>query len=136
MRAFAFMDGIIDPPSSAHLLTADALRTKALRETGFLALDGDRIVGFVFALERADGLYVGKLAVAPDRQGHGIGRRLMQAAEDLARSRGKAAIELETRIELTTNHAAFARLGFRETGRTAHDGYDRPTSITMRKTIS
>ncbi|WP_167531464.1 MULTISPECIES: GNAT family N-acetyltransferase [unclassified Mesorhizobium] len=136
MRAFAFMDGIIDPPSSAHLLTADALRAKALRETGFLALDGDRIVGCVFALERADGLYVGKLAVAPDRQGHGIGRRLMQAAEDLARSRGKAAIELETRIELTTNHAAFARLGFRETGRTAHDGYDRPTSITMRKTIS
>lgn len=136
MRAFAFMDGIIDPPSSAHLLTADALRAKALRETGFLALDGDRIVGCVFALERADGLYVGKLAVAPDRQGHGIGRRLMQAAEDLARSRGKAAIELETRIELTPNHAAFARLGFRETGRTAHDGYDRPTSITMRKTIS
>ncbi|TGQ88127.1 GNAT family N-acetyltransferase [Mesorhizobium sp. M8A.F.Ca.ET.161.01.1.1] len=136
MGAFAFMDGIIDPPSSAHLLTADALRTKALRETGFLALDGDRIVGCVFALERADGLYVGKLAVAPDRQGHGIGRRLMQAAEDLARSRGKAAIELETRIELTTNLAAFARLGFRETGRTAHDGYDRPTSITMRKTIS
>ncbi|WP_245521027.1 MULTISPECIES: GNAT family N-acetyltransferase [unclassified Mesorhizobium] len=136
MRAFAFMDGIIDPPSSAHLLTADALRAKALRETGFLALDGDRIVGCVFALERADGLYVGKLAVAPDRQGHGIGRRLMQAAEDLARSRGKAAIELETRIELTTNHAAFARLGFRETGRTAHDGYDTPTSITMRKTIS
>ncbi|RUW83531.1 GNAT family N-acetyltransferase, partial [Mesorhizobium sp. M8A.F.Ca.ET.059.01.1.1] len=32
MRAFAFMDGIIDPPSSAHLLTADALRAKALRE--------------------------------------------------------------------------------------------------------
>ncbi|RWC90607.1 MAG: GNAT family N-acetyltransferase [Mesorhizobium sp.] len=136
MRAFAFMDGIIDPPSSAHLLTADALRAKALRETGFLALDGDSIVGCVFALERADGLYVGKLAVAPDRQGRGIGRRLMQAAEDLARSRGKAAIELETRIELTANHAAFARLGFRETERTAHDGYDRPTSITMRKTIA
>ncbi|TPL80391.1 GNAT family N-acetyltransferase [Mesorhizobium sp. B2-3-13] len=137
MRTFAFMDGIIDPPSSAHLLTVDALRAKALRETGFLALDGDdRIVGCVFALERADGFYVGKLAVAPDRQGQGIGRRLMQAAEDLARSRGKSAIDLETRIELTANHAAFARLGFRETERTAHEGYDRPTSITMRKTIS
>ncbi|RWE38197.1 MAG: GNAT family N-acetyltransferase [Mesorhizobium sp.] len=135
MRAFAFMDGIIDPPSSAHQLTADALCAKALRETGFLALDGDRIIGCVFALERPDGFYVGKLAVAPDRQGHGIGRRLMQAVEDLARSRGKADIELETRIELTANHAAFARLGFRETERTAHDGYDRPTSITMRKTI-
>ncbi|RUY90914.1 GNAT family N-acetyltransferase, partial [Mesorhizobium sp. M7A.F.Ca.CA.003.01.2.1] len=38
-------------------------------------------------------------------------------------------------IELTANHAAFARLGFRETGRTAHDGYARPTSITMRKAL-
>ncbi|TIN50217.1 MAG: GNAT family N-acetyltransferase, partial [Mesorhizobium sp.] len=27
-------------------------------------------------------------------------------------------------------------LGFRETGRTAHAGYDRPTSITMRKVLS
>ncbi|TIS08359.1 MAG: GNAT family N-acetyltransferase, partial [Mesorhizobium sp.] len=25
---------------------------------------------------------------------------------------------------------------FRETGRTAHAGYDRPTSITMRKVLS
>jgi hypothetical protein len=59
----------------------------------------------------------------------------MRAVEDLARERGKDAIELQTRIELTTNHAAFARLGFRESGRTAHEGYDRPTSITMRKVL-
>ena len=135
MRAFASMDGLIDPPSSAHLLTADNLRDKARRETGFVALKSDRIVGCVFALEREAELYVGKLAVAPDCQGQGIGRRLMQAIEDLARGRGKTAIELQTRIELTGNHAAFARLGFRETERTAHEGYSRPTSITMRKAI-
>ncbi|RVA17456.1 GNAT family N-acetyltransferase, partial [Mesorhizobium sp. M7A.F.Ca.CA.002.05.1.1] len=99
-------------------------------------VQGDRIVGCVFALERAADLYVGKFAVAPDRQGQGIGRRLMQAVEDLARSRGKAAVALQTRIELTGNHEAFARLGFRETERTAHEGYARPTSITMRKAIS
>ncbi|TIQ57062.1 MAG: GNAT family N-acetyltransferase, partial [Mesorhizobium sp.] len=69
-------------------------------------------------------------------QGQGIARQLMQAVEDLARNRGKPAIELQTRIELNGNHAAFARLGFRETERTAHKGYDRPTSITMRKVIS
>jgi hypothetical protein len=60
----------------------------------------------------------------------------MQAVEQLAREGGKDAIELQTRIELTANHAAFARLGFRETERTAHPGYDRPTSITMRKALS
>lgn len=134
-RAFAYMDGIIDPPSSAHLLTADTLAEKAKRETGFLAIENGRVVGCVFALERARDFYVGKLAVEPRLQGQGIGARLMRAVEDLARERGKDAIELQTRIELTTNHAAFARLGFRETERTAHEGYDRPTSITMRKVL-
>ena len=135
-RAFAYMDGVIDPPSSAHLLSADSLAEKAKREAGFVAVENGRIVGCVFALERARDFYVGKLAVEPVLQGQGVGTRLMQAVEDLARARGKDAIELQTRIELTANHAAFARLGFRETGRTAHAGYDRPTSITMRKVLS
>ncbi|CDX15454.1 GNAT family N-acetyltransferase [Mesorhizobium sp. LCM 4577] len=134
-RAFAYMDGIIDPPSSAHLLTADTLAEKAKREAGFLAIENGRVVGCVFALERAQDFYVGKLAVEPRLQGQGIGARLMRAVEDLARERGKDAIELQTRIELTANHAAFARLGFRESERTAHAGYDRPTSITMRKVL-
>lgn len=61
---------------------------------------------------------------------------ISQAVEFLARSRNKPAIELQTRIELTVNHATFAGLGFRETERTAHDGYDRPTSITLRKELA
>ncbi|RWH71861.1 GNAT family N-acetyltransferase [Mesorhizobium sp.] len=135
-RAFAYMDCVIDPPSSAHLLTADSLAEKAKKETGFLAVESGRIVGCVFALERARDVYVGKLAVEPEFRGQGVGARLMQAVEDLARERGKDAIELQARIELTANHAAFARLGFRESERTAHAGYDRPTSITMRKVLS
>ncbi|WP_246673172.1 GNAT family N-acetyltransferase [Mesorhizobium sp. B2-4-14] len=136
MQAFASMDGVIDPPSSAHLLTVDTLRDKARREAGFVALNDGSIVGCVFALEREDDFYVDKLAVAPDWQGQGIGRQLMRAVECLALDRGKAALELQTRIELITNHAAFACLGSHETEQTAHEGYARPTSITMRKTIS
>jgi GNAT superfamily N-acetyltransferase len=136
MRAFAAMDGLIDPPSSAHLLTLENLKRKARQETGFLALQDGRIVGCLFVLERADDFYVGKLAIEPDFQGQGIGRRLMQAAEDLARNRNKMAIELQTRIELIGNHVAFDRLGFHETERTVHKGYDRPTSITMRKVLA
>ncbi|AZO71887.1 MAG: GNAT family N-acetyltransferase [Mesorhizobium sp.] len=135
-RAFAYMDGVIDPPSSAHLLTPEGLRDKAALEKAFLAVENGRIVGCVFALERAEDLYVGKLAVEPGLQGRGIGARLMQAVEDFARRRSRHAVELQTRIELAANHATFARLGFRETGRTAHEGYDRPTSITMRKVLS
>ncbi|RWA77388.1 GNAT family N-acetyltransferase [Mesorhizobium sp. M1C.F.Ca.ET.193.01.1.1] len=136
LRAFAYMDEVIDPPSSAHRLTPENLESKARQETVFLAVENGRLAGCVFALERANDFYVGKLAVEPGLQGRGIGARLMQAVEDLARRRGKPAIELQTRIELAANHAAFARLGFRETGRTAHAGYDRPTSITMRKVLS
>ena len=42
---------------------------------------------------------------------------------------------METRIELTENHATFARLGFVKTAETAHPGYDGPTSITMSRSI-
>jgi predicted N-acetyltransferase YhbS len=136
LDAFSYMDGIIDPPSSAHLLSADSLRDKARRETGFLAVKGDEIIGCVFACEQEAGFYIGKLAVATACQGQGVGRRLVEAVEDLARKFGKSAVELQTRIELTANHAAFARLGFRETERTAHEGYKEPTSITMRKDLT
>lgn len=136
LDAFAYMDGRIDPPSSAHRLTLESLKDKCAAETVFLARDGDRLVGCVFLDDRGDHIYVGKLAVAPSLQGSGIGRRLMATAEGEARQRGKRFMELQTRVELTGNHAAFARLGFREVGRTAHAGYSRPTSITMRKDLA
>lgn len=135
VRAFAYMDGAIDPPSSVHGLTPQALAARSSAETVFLATAGNDLVGCVFLADRGDRLYIGKLAVEPALQGRGIGRLLVQAAEAEARPRGRQSLELQTRIELTGNHAAFARLGFRETGRTSHEGYDRPTSITMRKEL-
>ena len=135
LRSFAYMDSVIDPPSSAHRLTVEGLRRKSGEETGFLATYEDRIVGCVFAVEREQDCYVGKLAVEPELQGQGIGKRLVEAVEEFAAAHGKGALELQTRLELAANHAAFARLGFRETARTAHQGYDRPTSITMRKVL-
>ena len=134
--AFAPMDGVIDPPSSAHRLTPETLRAKAHAETGFLARAGDTIVGCAFIAEQADHFYLGKLAVLPAYQGRGVGRRLLEAAERHAVRAGKPLIELQTRVELTANHRAFAALGFVETGRTAHPGFDRPTSVTMRKRLA
>jgi len=135
-RAFAYMDGVIDPPSSAHQLTLESLKAKAGKEVAFAAYDDSALVGCVFMLLKPDNAYVGKLAVDPEHQMGGIGRLLMEAAEAEARRVGLPALELQTRIELTANHAAFTRLGFREIERTAHAGFDRPTSITMRKALA
>lgn len=136
LRAFAYMDGVIDPPSSARRLTPESLREKASTETGFLAMLDGEIVGCIFAAEHARHFYVGKLAIEPSQQGKKIGRELMSAVETLARAAGKPALELQVRIELAANRATFSRMGFAETARTAHAGYDRPTSVTMRKPLS
>jgi ribosomal protein S18 acetylase RimI-like enzyme len=134
-RAFAPMDGVIDPPSSVHRLTTETLRAKAQSEIGFLAWAGATIVGCAFIAEQADHFYLGKLAVLPVCQGRGIGRCLLEAAERHAVRAGKPLIELQTRVELTANQQAFRSLGFVETGRTAHPGFDRPTSVTMQKRL-
>lgn len=134
-EAFAYMDGIVDPESSAKRMTVETLKQKLRDEQCFLAVDGDRLIGCVFCAVRADCLYVGKLAVARVHQRSGIGRLLIERAERLAAELGLQQLELQTRVELIGNHAAFGRLGFVEAARTAHAGYDRPTSLTLRKAL-
>ena len=134
--AFAFMEGRIDPPSSVHGLTSTSIATKSREETLFLATDEDELLGCVFARRLDDAVYVSKLAVRPGRQAKGIGRRLMEAVEEHARHLGVGNLELDTRIELTENHAAFAAMGFIKTVEHAHEGYERPTFITMRKRLT
>lgn len=135
LAAFAYMDGRIDPPSSALRLTPESMAADAAKGALLLAEQDGALVGCVFCRAQDDALYVGKLAVRPGLQGGGIGRALMAAAEAEARTRGLPFMELQTRIELIENHATFAKLGFVKTGEDAHAGYDRPTSITMRKRL-
>ena len=138
-RAFAVMEGRIDPPSSLHDMDEMTLAAKAASGACLLAVnedEGEAVIGCVFLQDHEDGLYVSKLAVDPDRQGEGIGRALMTMSEDIARAQERDVLILETRIELDENHLTFARLGFEQTGQTAHPGFDRPTSITMRKALT
>ena len=132
LAAFAYMEGRINPPSSALRLTAQSMKADAEKGALLLAERGGELVGCVFAQVKGDALYIGKLAVRPGLQGEGIGRKLVDAARTEARRLGLGMLELQTRVELTENHATFARMGFVKTGETAHDGFDRPTSITMR----
>jgi GNAT superfamily N-acetyltransferase len=133
--AFDYQNDRIEPPSSLHGFDAESIALKAKDEHLFLAVENGELVGCIFPRPQSGSLYVGKRAVWPHRQGQGIGRGLMQAAEDFARQSSLAVLELDTRIELTENHETFAALGFVRTAEHAHDGYDHTTFITMQKSL-
>jgi predicted N-acetyltransferase YhbS len=128
-RAFAGMDGRIDPPSSIHRYTPEDLKT------GEFWVIGTPPMACVLLTPKPGALYLGKLAVAPGLTRQGLARALIRQAETRARALGLPVLELQTRIELVENHATFRALGFQETARTAHQGYDRPTTITFRKSV-
>jgi GNAT superfamily N-acetyltransferase len=133
--AFASQERRIDPPSSVYALDVSSLAAKAHEEYLFLGYSDSELAGCVFAADRQSALYVSKFAVWPHLQGSGIGRRLMSAVEEFARQNGQAILELNTRIELTENHSTLERLGFIKTAEHAHEGFDRPTYITMQKRL-
>ena len=135
LDAFAYMEHRIDPPSSALRMTAQSMAADAAAGTLLLAESDGSLVGCSFTRRKEDALYIAKLAVRPDWQGRGIGRALVAAARDEARAQSLAALELQTRIELRGNHAAFARMGFVKIAETAHPGFVRSTSITMRAPV-
>jgi GNAT superfamily N-acetyltransferase len=134
--SFAYMDSRIDPPSSLKRMGFEEFKAKAIEETLIVAEDEGTIIGCTFAALRQDCVYVGKVAVAQAARGKGVARAMFAAAEDLARTHGRRFLELQTRVELVENHATFKALGFKKVAESAHPGYSRPTSITMRKPVA
>ena len=135
-ESFAYMNSRIDPPSSLTRMGIDEFKAKAAEETLIVATEGQSLIGCAFAALRDECVYVGKVAVAQSARGKGAARAMFAAAEDLAREHGRRFLELQTRIELVENHATFGALGFEKVAETAHPGYNRPTSITMRKRVA
>jgi len=139
MDAFAYMASRIDPPSSLLRMHPTDLAQAAATGEVWIAGDTARLtaratpMACMVLTARADTLYLGKFAIAPPYRGRGLARQMIEHAAARARARGLASVTLETRVELSENQAAFCALGFVETGRSAHAGYDAPTSITYRR---
>lgn len=83
------------------------------------------VAAIIVLLLKPDHLLLDNIAVSPDRQGRGIGRRLIAFAENEARRRGVAELRLYTHQKMTENIMLYAHLGFVETGRFREAGYDR-----------
>ncbi|MBU7580637.1 MAG: GNAT family N-acetyltransferase [Porphyrobacter sp.] len=83
------------------------------------ARDGDSLVGCV-AVTRKDLrlAYLGMLCVLPTLQSGGLGRKLLDAAEDLARTEGIAAMEMTVIDSRAALIAWYERRGYLRTGET------------------
>jgi amino-acid N-acetyltransferase len=95
----------------AELLRDNKLPTDGLRDhlaTALVVRDRETIVGSAALEVYDDGALLRSVAVAPSLRNSGLGRRLTDAALDLARARGVPALYLLT----TTADRYFPRFGF------------------------
>ena len=71
--------GSVDMPPLTQTLAE--LEAELRSESGFTARVDGRLVGAIRYVEKDDLLLIGRIAITPDMQGEGIGRRLLEAAE-------------------------------------------------------
>ena len=83
----------------------------------FVARLGDEVVGCIGIMPVGDGVFeLVKMAVAPEHQGHGTGRKLIMAALDRARALGAHRVALESNSGLASAVHLYEAFGFRHLG--------------------
>ena len=122
-----------EPPSGVLKETLEHLTARFAKETFLVALVGGDIVGSVFCARKGDALYLTRMAVVPAWRKRGVGRALMQSAEEEARSSGLKRLTLRVRKTLPANRAYFESFGFTVTGEGQESG--RPPFDAMEREI-
>lgn len=102
-------------------------------EAGTTWVTGSPLTAVLTLYPRDDHMYVENIAVDPGAQGRGLGRALMEFAEQEAARRRLSRMALVTHEVMTENQAIYARLGYVEIERRTEDGYRR---IYMEKPLA
>lgn len=110
---------------------------EALGEGQVHAAAGDGgIEGILVEEPLGKALYVKVVAVRPDRQGKGLGSRMLQEIEARARDRGFEALTLDTAEVMEDLLRLYGRHGFREVRRGLPDhGRDEIPRVFLRKAL-
>jgi ribosomal protein S18 acetylase RimI-like enzyme len=90
------------------------------RHRVIVAEGGGEIVGMVVLGVDDEGFFVDNVAVAPSHQGTGVGKALLEHAEDAARDAGFDSIYLYTHELMVENLQLYSRIGFAEYDRRPH----------------
>jgi ribosomal-protein-alanine N-acetyltransferase len=100
-----------------------------------VAEEGDRVVGYAGLIAYDDEAHVSTIGVAADRQGEGIGARLLDALLDEA-DRRTPVVLLEVRADNELAQGLYRRRGFTEIGR--RRGYYQPSgadAVVMKREL-
>lgn len=115
------------PPLTQTLAEVEAeLRSSS----GLTARIDGRLVGAIRYVDADGVLLVGRIAIAPDAQGEGIGRTLLESAE---RSSSAEVAELFTGSLSEANIRLYEACGYRESERVSHD--DGTEQVFLRKPL-
>ena len=93
--------------------------------------DGD-IVGLLVLIQTESSMLLDNVAVHPEYQGKGLGRRLLELAESETRNQGYTHLDLYTHECMTENIEMYKRIGYVERERRTEHGYSR---VYMRKAL-
>lgn len=111
--------------------TLEQVRAELADNLGWVARLNGRLVGVVRAVEDGDVLLIGRIAIAPDMQGFGIGRALLAAVEESTAAREA---ELFTGSSSEANIRLYEACGYVQTERVPQD--DGTEQVFLRKQLN
>lgn len=105
-------------------MTADYPAEIAARRVVVIEAAG-KVGGYMVAWPEPDAYFIDNIAVDPECQGEGLGRRLIEHAAAEAGRLRLPALRLYTNVMMVENLSMYARLGFVETHRAFEQGFHR-----------
>lgn len=91
----------------------------------FVGIIENELVAMVVLKDFADYVLIGSLAVAPGFQGRGLGKAMLNFAEQYARNRAKSQTRLYTNVLMEANIVIYQKVGYHIYDRRDEDGFSR-----------
>ncbi|GJL80754.1 MAG: hypothetical protein DHS20C01_03880 [marine bacterium B5-7] len=98
---------------------------QAVQQHSVFIAEFEQIVGVLVLVRTQTGFLLDNVAVHPEQQGKGLGKRLIQFAETEAQNQGFEKLDLYTHESMVENIEFYKNLGYTETDRREEHGYNR-----------
>jgi N-acetylglutamate synthase-like GNAT family acetyltransferase len=120
---FAYSSRIDDLPE-----VSDGIDEEIANHTVWVADQGGKVIGGLILVIRKNHAQLVNVAVDPDHSGNGLGKALLECAQDECRKLQIPSIRLSTHIKMPENVSLYEHLGWHETGRVGN-------KVQMEKTV-